>query len=181
MATLDSSSAAGSGMDNGSNGDDHNHQHHNDRLKTLTATAATTGNSHWLNGFLDDVTAADGVNDDCNSEVWNEFAKSFSQVQSVLDRNRVLIQQVNENHQSKIPDNLLKNVSLIQEINGNISKVVSLYSDLSTNFSSMFHQRKVLNSKTNNVKKGGGECGGLKVDDFLALVSGSNQQLLKLD
>ncbi|RVW42290.1 Protein early flowering 4 [Vitis vinifera] len=65
---------------------------------------------------------------------------TVEQVQSVLDRNRVLIQQVNENHQSKIPDNLVKNVALIQEINGNISKVVSLYSDLSTNFSGVFHQ-----------------------------------------
>ncbi|XVF24130.1 hypothetical protein REPUB_Repub13aG0100800 [Reevesia pubescens] len=74
-------------------------------------------------------------------EVWTTFDKSFKQVQSVLDRNRVLIQQVNQNHQSKIPDNMVKNVALIQELNGNISKVVSLYSDLSSNFSNVFHQQ----------------------------------------
>lgn len=74
-------------------------------------------------------------------EVWETFDRNFRQVQSVLDRNRALIQQVNENHQSRIPDNMVKNVALIQEINGNISKVVSLYSHLSTNFSSLFHQR----------------------------------------
>ncbi|XP_021295756.1 protein EARLY FLOWERING 4 [Herrania umbratica] len=74
-------------------------------------------------------------------EVWATFDKSFKQVQSVLDRNRALIQQVNENHQSKIPDNMVKNVALIQELNGNISKVVSLYSDLSSNFSTVFHHR----------------------------------------
>ncbi|KAK8277700.1 hypothetical protein V6Z11_D10G292500 [Gossypium hirsutum] len=64
---------------------------------------------------------------------------NFKQVQSVLDRNRMLIQQVNDNHQSKNPDNMVKNVALIQELNGNISKVVSLYSDMSSNFSTSFH------------------------------------------
>ena len=54
----------------------------------------------------------------------------------------MLIQQVNDNHQSKVPDNMAKNVALIQELNGNISKVVSLYSGLSSNFSTAFqHQR----------------------------------------
>ncbi|KAK8671922.1 hypothetical protein V6N13_038503 [Hibiscus sabdariffa] len=75
-----------------------------------------------------------------NPEAWATLDKNFKQVQSVLDRNRALIQQVNENHQSKIPDNMVKNVALIQELNGNISKVVSLYSDMSSNFSSAFHQ-----------------------------------------
>ena len=60
-----------------------------------------------------------------SAEVCESFNDNFRKVQSVLDRNRVLIQQVNDNHQSKIPDNLVKNVALIQEINGNISKVVS--------------------------------------------------------
>ena len=78
---------------------------------------------------------------DGDPEVWATFDKSFKQVQSVLDRNRVLIQQVNENHQSKIPDNMVKNVALIQELNGNISKVVSLYSDFSSNFTTMFDQQ----------------------------------------
>ncbi|GMI87267.1 hypothetical protein HRI_002396000 [Hibiscus trionum] len=76
-----------------------------------------------------------------NPEVWATLDKSFKQVQSVLDRNRALIQQVNENHQSKIPENMVRNVALIQELNGNISKVVSLYSDMSSNFSSAFQQQ----------------------------------------
>ncbi|XP_047328736.1 protein EARLY FLOWERING 4-like [Impatiens glandulifera] len=75
------------------------------------------------------------------SEVWGAFSEKFQQVQSFLDRNRFLIQQVNDNHQSKIQENLVKNVALIQEINSNISKVVSLYSDLSANFSNSFQQR----------------------------------------
>ncbi|KAF9674609.1 hypothetical protein SADUNF_Sadunf10G0144800 [Salix dunnii] len=57
------------------------------------------------------------------------------------DRNRVLSQQVNENHQSMISDNMVKNVALIQELNGNISKVAGLYSDLISNFSTAFHHR----------------------------------------
>ncbi|KAF9677895.1 hypothetical protein SADUNF_Sadunf08G0155500 [Salix dunnii] len=67
---------------------------------------------------------------------------------SVLDRNRDLIQQVNSNHRSKIPDNLVKNISLIREINGNISKVISIYSDLSVNFSNIVQERR-------RVKNGG--------------------------
>ncbi|XP_060178667.1 protein EARLY FLOWERING 4-like [Lycium barbarum] len=86
-----------------------------------------------------------------NSEMWNNFSNRFRQVQSVLDRNRLLIQQVNENHQSRTNDNMVQNVGLIQELNGNISKVVSLYSDLSTNFSTIFHQENdAIGDETNN-------------------------------
>ncbi|CAN8287117.1 unnamed protein product [Cochlearia groenlandica] len=84
--------------------------------------------------------------------MWENLDRNFRQVQTVLDRNRTLIQQVNENHQSRIADNMSKNVALIQELNGNISKVVSMYSDLNTNFSSAFHGGK-------NVHDGGGGGG----------------------
>ncbi|KAH0665435.1 hypothetical protein KY285_026641 [Solanum tuberosum] len=57
-----------------------------------------------------------------NSEMWNNFSNRFRQVQSVLNRNRSLIQQVNANHQSRMNDNMVQNVSLIQELNDNISK-----------------------------------------------------------
>ncbi|KAJ0772286.1 putative protein EARLY FLOWERING 4 [Helianthus annuus] len=63
------------------------------------------------------------------------FEKSFVQVQSILDQNRVLIDEINQNHESKIPDNLGRNVGLIRELNNNIRKVVDLYSHLSSNFS----------------------------------------------
>ena len=58
--------------------------------------------------------------------------------------NSDLIKQVNANHQSKIPDNLVKNVSLIREINGNITKVMSIYSDLSFNVSNIVEERRRL-------------------------------------
>nr|WCL15310.1 early flowering 4-like 5A [Diospyros sp. 'deyangshi']WCL15318.1 early flowering 4-like 5B [Diospyros sp. 'deyangshi'] len=94
----------------------------------------------------------EGSKDDeeCDKEVWDTLSASFKQVQSVLDQNRTLIQQVNENHESKLPDNLAKNVSLIREINGNISKVMSLYSDLSANFSSIVHQRRAVTASNTN-------------------------------
>ncbi|KAL4575019.1 hypothetical protein LXL04_021859 [Taraxacum kok-saghyz] len=82
--------------------------------------------------------------------VWSNFTDSFREVQSVLDRNRALIQQVNENHRSKIHENMVTNVALIQEINNNVSKIVALYSDLSTNFSSVFHQRATENDAAND-------------------------------
>ncbi|MCD7452482.1 Protein EARLY FLOWERING 4 [Datura stramonium] len=77
-----------------------------------------------------------------DSEIWNTFSNNYRQVQSVLDRNRLLIQQVNENHQSRTHDSMVQNVSLIQELNGNISKVASIYSDFNNEFTTMVHQRK---------------------------------------
>ncbi|GLT92970.1 hypothetical protein SLE2022_107790 [Rubroshorea leprosula] len=89
--------------------------------------------------------------EDGDPAIWATFDKSFREVQSVLDRNWVLIQQVNENHQSKIPLNMVKNVALIQELNGNISKVVSMYSEFSTNFSTISHpQNKSGDAKSTN-------------------------------
>ncbi|CAL0304749.1 unnamed protein product [Lupinus luteus] len=90
--------------------------------------STTTGNSEYEAGEGD-------------PEVWANFNNSFKQVQSVLDRNRHLIQQVNENHQSRMHDNMVKNVSLIQELNGNINKVASIYSDLNSNFTDACQQR----------------------------------------
>lgn len=78
-------------------------------------------------------------------EAWKTLSEGFREVQLILDRNRVLIQQVNENHRSKIPDNMVKNVSLIRDINCNITRVTSLYSDLSVDFASRVHQRREIN------------------------------------
>ncbi|KAK8481811.1 hypothetical protein V6N12_019314, partial [Hibiscus sabdariffa] len=38
------------------------------------------------------------------------------------------------NHESKIPDNLSRNVGLIRELNNNIRRVAELYADLSSSF-----------------------------------------------
>ncbi|XVE59414.1 hypothetical protein DITRI_Ditri05aG0044400 [Diplodiscus trichospermus] len=91
---------------------------------------------------VDDGDGDDTEGEACDVEVWDTLSKSFKQAQAVLDQNRELIQKVNENHQSKVPDNLVKNAGLIQEINGNISKVIEIYSDLSVNFLDIVRQRK---------------------------------------
>ncbi|XP_061376637.1 protein EARLY FLOWERING 4 [Gastrolobium bilobum] len=137
MTTIhSSSSAAESTMEDPSNR--HRPKKNRRRRHPSTTVNTTTGES---DGEVEE--AEDG-----DPEVWANLNKSFRQVQSVLDRNRELIQQVNENQQSRIADNMVKNVSLIQELNGNISKVVSLYSDLNSNFTNVCHQRS--NNSANN-------------------------------
>ncbi|KAH8521140.1 hypothetical protein H0E87_002265 [Populus deltoides] len=69
-----------------------------------------------------------------DGKVLQTFQKSFVQVQDILDQNRLLINEINQNHESKIPDNLTRNVGLIKELNNNIRRVVDLYADLSNNF-----------------------------------------------
>ncbi|XP_038890489.1 protein ELF4-LIKE 3-like [Benincasa hispida] len=62
------------------------------------------------------------------------FQKNFVQVENILDQNRLLINEINQNHESKMPHNLTRNVGLIRELNNNIRRVVDLYADLSTSF-----------------------------------------------
>ncbi|XP_022723866.1 protein ELF4-LIKE 4-like [Durio zibethinus] len=69
-----------------------------------------------------------------DDKVLQTFQKSFVQVQDILCQNRLLINEINQNHESKIPDNLSRNVGLIKELNNNIRRVVDLYADLSSSF-----------------------------------------------
>ncbi|KAK4483085.1 hypothetical protein RD792_010262 [Penstemon davidsonii] len=103
-----------------------------------TLSAANYRFNNNMNGcFLEEDAEDEKLEDCCDVEAWEILSKSFKEVQSVLDRNRRLIQQVNDNHQSMIPRNLAKNVELIREINANISTVTGLYANLSSNFSSI--------------------------------------------
>ncbi|KAH6765692.1 EARLY FLOWERING-like protein [Perilla frutescens var. hirtella] len=112
-----------------------------------TSNTLISAANHSFSDFIDgeDAEAEDDEEEDddfCDVETWETLSRSFREVQSVLDRNRRLIQQVNDNHRSKMPHNLAKNVDLISEINANISKVVALYSNLSANLSTIVHQRR---------------------------------------
>lgn len=115
-----------------------------DTLKALTELSNLSrhpSNGGEFNGLND----VDGEEDEeYDTEAWETIAKCLREVQSVLDQNRTLIQQVNENHQSKLPDNLVKNVALIRDINSNISKVSRLYSDFSVDFRNIVHRRREL-------------------------------------
>ncbi|KAL5770939.1 hypothetical protein ACOSP7_015093 [Xanthoceras sorbifolium] len=88
-----------------------------------------------------------------DGKILQTFQKSFVQVQDILDQNRLLINEINQNHESKIPDNLSRNVGLIRELNNNIRRVVDLYSDLSSNF-----------TKNIEVSSEGDSSGALKSD-----------------
>ncbi|KAI3447193.1 hypothetical protein Pfo_003858 [Paulownia fortunei] len=65
----------------------------------------------------------------------------------------LLINEINQNHESKIPDNLSRNVGLIRELNNNIRRVVDLYADLSTSF-----------TKSMDASSEGDSSGALKSD-----------------
>uniref|UniRef100_A0A2P2KNA1 Uncharacterized protein MANES_03G038900 n=1 Tax=Rhizophora mucronata TaxID=61149 RepID=A0A2P2KNA1_RHIMU len=69
-----------------------------------------------------------------DGKILQTFQKNFVQVQNILDQNKLLINEINQNHESKIPDNLSRNVGLIRELNNNIKRVVDLYADLSSSF-----------------------------------------------
>ncbi|KAG6418364.1 hypothetical protein SASPL_120567 [Salvia splendens] len=65
------------------------------------------------------------------------FQTNFVLVQNILDQNRLLINEINQNHESKILDKLSRNVGLIRELNNNIRRVVDLYGRLSNSARSM--------------------------------------------
>ncbi|KAK7265417.1 hypothetical protein RJT34_33037 [Clitoria ternatea] len=88
-----------------------------------------------------------------DSKILHTFQKSFVQVQTILDQNRVLINEINQNHESKVPDNLSRNVGLIRELNNNIRRVVDLYADLSSSF-----------TKSMEVSSEGDSSGAVKSD-----------------
>ncbi|KAH0877748.1 hypothetical protein HID58_065142, partial [Brassica napus] len=81
-----------------------------------------------------DVFSGFGERHNMDGKLLQSFQKSFVDVQDILDQNRLLINEINQNHESKQPDNLGRNVGLIKELNNNIRRVASLYGDLSHSF-----------------------------------------------
>lgn len=61
------------------------------------------------------------------------FQKNLGEAQDILDQNRLLINEINQNHSSKLPHNISRNVGLIRELNNNIRRVIDLYAVLSNN------------------------------------------------
>ncbi|PIN18145.1 hypothetical protein CDL12_09181 [Handroanthus impetiginosus] len=53
-----------------------------------------------------------------DGKVLQSFQKSFVQVQNILDQNRLLINEINQNHESKIPDNLGRNATHLRQCLG---------------------------------------------------------------
>lgn len=69
-----------------------------------------------------------------DGEGWESFNNGFFEVQKILEENKVLIGEINHNQESKIPENLSRNVALIKELNSNMTHVVGLYTGLSSSF-----------------------------------------------
>eukprot|EP00249_Psilotum_nudum_P012314 c23715_g3_i1 orf=62-391(+) len=88
--------------------------------------------------------------------VWQSFQKNFNQVQHILDQNCLLINEINKNHESKVPECLTRNVGLIRELNNNIGKVVDLYAGLSSTLTNDATppEGEVLNSATPSTVNG---------------------------
>jgi hypothetical protein len=59
-------------------------------------------------------------------------AGKFVEVQVLLDKNVVLINQINENHTIRTPEALQRNVMLIKELNSNVQRITDLYKQLSS-------------------------------------------------
>ncbi|KXG35568.1 uncharacterized protein LOC8056220 [Sorghum bicolor] len=76
--------------------------------------------------------------------------KSFGEVQGILEQNRVLIQEISQNQETRDADGLTRNVALIRELNTNIARVVDLYGDMSGSFA-----RAVAAKKAAGGDKGG--------------------------
>eukprot|EP00250_Pteridium_aquilinum_P007915 c17530_g1_i1 orf=444-806(+) len=69
-----------------------------------------------------------------DGQSWEAFNNGFCEVQKILEENKVLIGEINHNQESKVPENLSRNVGLIKELNSNMTHVVGLYTDLSSSF-----------------------------------------------
>lgn len=79
--------------------------------------------------MADQPMADGGFTEDGADGEWPGVAQ-FAAVQDMLDRNAVLIQQIDANHRTRTPDALQRNVVLIRELNANVQRVVEMYSEL---------------------------------------------------
>lgn len=66
--------------------------------------------------------------------------EKFNLVQDFLEKNKLLITEINTNHEIRTPDGLARNVHLIRELNNNVAKVVDLYKELSVSLEQQHNQ-----------------------------------------
>lgn len=71
---------------------------------------------------------------DSGVDVRTFASEKFNDVQDLLDHNKVLINEINQNHEERTPEALARNVLLIRELNKNVAKVVTIYKEVSGEF-----------------------------------------------
>ncbi|KAH7442902.1 hypothetical protein KP509_02G006800 [Ceratopteris richardii] len=84
---------------------------------------------------------------------WEAFSSGCCQVQKILEENKVLIGEINQNQESRTPENLTRNVSLIKELNDNVNHVAGIYSVLSSTFVKFMSVEVNKNPETNATQK----------------------------
>jgi hypothetical protein len=70
-------------------------------------------------------------------------AENFEKVQMILDQNRLLIKEINQNHSSRQTEGLSRNVELIRVLHKNVAMVIQLYQEISESFVTVFGNTKV--------------------------------------
>lgn len=76
--------------------------------------------------------------------------------QGILDRNHALIAEIDQNHASRYPEGLQRNVVLIRELNENLTKVGDLYEELSGAFMQRVSSAQSVNPENRNNGDGTG-------------------------
>lgn len=72
------------------------------------------------------------------SQIWPAVSQ-FQEVQDTLDRNELLIAEINQNHQQGTHVALERNVPMLRELNQNIAKVLELYQRAAESFVQSFN------------------------------------------
>ena len=105
---------------------------------------------------------------DISTHSWEAINNSFFEVQKILQENKLLIGEINHNQESKMPNNIARNVALIKELNSNMTQVVGLYSNLSSSFVSYIEEEAAQKHKADNQEK--------KHSDEIATTSGTKTE-----
>lgn len=91
------------------------------RAATAAAAAAAVAAAAAAAG--DGGSGGAGMDGSAGSQPWPGFEK-FGTVQTILDHNRLLIHEIKHNHETRDPDGLVRNVTLIRQLNENVAKVL---------------------------------------------------------
>jgi hypothetical protein len=64
----------------------------------------------------------------------NETDKPTFSAQTLLDRNKALIYEINKNHEARVAGGMERNVDLLRELNSNVAKAQELYEEAGGGF-----------------------------------------------